>query len=70
MWTDWEKTLEPKLLEYFNFFPNEISHDILDQQVEILTMMIQTSATDFFGLTEASNQKSKGWWNSDTKVLK
>ena len=47
VWKDWEKTLEPKLLEYFNSFPNEISHEILDQQVEILTMLIQTSATDF-----------------------
>ena len=70
VWKDWEKTLEPKLLEYFNSFPNEISHEILDQQVEILTMLIQTSATDFFGLTEASNKKSKGWWNSDIKAAR
>ena len=46
VWKDWEKTLEPKLLEYFNSFPNEISHGILDQQVEILRMLKETSATD------------------------
>ena len=68
VWKDWEKTLEPKLLEYFNSFPNEISHEILDQQVEILTMLIQTSATDFFGLTQTSNKISKGWCNSDIKA--
>ena len=70
LWKDWKKTLEPKLLEYFNYFPNEISHEILDQQVEILTMLMQTSATGFFGLTEASNKKSKGWWNSDVKAAR
>ena len=70
VWKDWEKTLEPKLLEYFNSFPNEISHEIFDQQVKILTMLIQTSATDFFGLTEASNKKSQGWWNSEIKAAR
>ena len=44
-----------------------MSHEILDQQVEILTMLIQTSATDFFGLTKASNKKLKGGWNSEIK---
>ena len=70
VWKDWENTLEPNLLEYFNSFPNEICHEIFDQQVEILTMLIQTSATDFFGLTEASNKKSKGWWNSEIKAAR
>ena len=70
VWKDWEKTLEPKLLEYFNSFHYEIFHEVLDQQVEILTMLIQTSATDFCGLTEASNKKSKGWWNSDIKAVR
>ena len=70
VWKDWEKTLEPKLLEYFNSFPNEISHGILDQQVEIIRMLIETSATNFFGLTKASNKKLKGWWNSDIKAAR
>ena len=60
VWKDWEKTLEPELLEYFNSFPNEISHEILDQQVEILTMLIQTSATDFFWTNRGLKQKIKG----------
>ena len=38
--------------------------------LEILTMLIQTSATDFCGLTEGSNKNSKGWWNSDIKAVR
>ena len=33
-------------------------------------MLIQISVTTFFGLTEASNKKSKDWWNSGIKAAR
>ena len=46
-------------------FPETLSAEIIDIQVNKLTAIVVNSATKFFGMTIASKKKSKGWWSKD-----
>ena len=46
-------------------FPETLSAEIIDVQVNKLTAIVVNSATKFFGMTIASKKKSKGWWSKD-----
>ena len=46
-------------------FPETLSEEIIDIQVNMLTVIVVNSATKFFGITIASKKKSKDWWSKD-----
>ena len=66
----WKQFLQAPLEDYSTNFPLEISKKVIDQQVNKLTELIVGSAASFFGLTEISNQRAKGWWNSNIKTAR
>ena len=67
-WEKWKQFLQPPLEDYSTNFPLEISEKIIDQQASKLTDLMVGSATSFFGLTEISNKRTKGWWNNNIKA--
>ena len=66
-WEKWKQFLQAPLEDYSTNFPLEISEKVIDQQANKLTDLIVGSATSFFGLTEISNKRGKGWWNNNIK---
>ena len=66
-WEKWKEFLQAPLKHYSTNFPLEISEKVIDQQANKLTELIVGSATSFFGLTEISNKRGKGWWNNNIK---
>ena len=50
---------------YITSFPETISEEVKDVQVNKLTDIVVNSATEFFGMTVASKKKRKGWWSKD-----
>ena len=69
-WEKWKQFLQVPLEDYFTNFPLEISEKVIDQQANKLTDLIVGSATSFFGLTEISNKRAKGWWNNNIKAAR
>ena len=58
------------LEDYSTNFPLEISEEVIDQQANKLTDLTVGSATSFFGLTEISHRRAKGWWNNNIKAAR
>ena len=69
-WEKWKQFLQAPLEDYSTNFPLEISEKVIDQQANKLTELIVGSATSFFGLTEISNKRTKGWLNNNIKAAK
>ena len=61
-WEKWEQFLQAPLEDYSTSLPLEISEKVINQQANKLTELIVGSATSFFGMTETSNKRPKGWW--------
>ena len=66
----WKQFLQAPLEDYSTNFPLEISEKVIDQQANKLTDLIVGSATSFFGLTEISNKRAKGWWSNNIKAAR
>ena len=66
-WEKWKQFLQAPLEDYSTNFPLEISEKVIDQQANKLTDLIVGSAKSFFGLTEISNKRAKGWWNNNNE---
>ena len=60
------KHLQKTILQ--SSFPLQISEKVIDQQANKFTELIVDSATCFFGLTEISNKRAKGWWNNNIQA--
>ena len=69
-WEKWKQFLQAPLEDYSTNFPLEISEKVIDQQANKLTELIVGSATSFFGLTEISNKRAKGWWSNNIKAAR
>ena len=69
-WEKWKQFLQAHLEDYSTNFPLEILEKVIDQQANKLTDLIVGSATSFFGLTEISNKRAKGWWNNKIKAAR
>ena len=66
-WDEWCKLLDNSLYQFIRSFPNKVSRNITDDQVNSFVNTITTSAPSFFSLTEKSNKESKGSWSIDIK---
>ena len=62
-WSRRKSYLENELSTYINSFPECVSEEVIDIQVNKLTDIAVNSATEFFEMTEASKKKRKGWWS-------
>ena len=69
-WEKWKQFLQAPLEDYSTSFLLEISEKVIDQQANKLTDLIVGSATSFFGFTETSNKKARGWWNNSLKAAR
>ena len=66
-WAEWKEFLKPRLEDYLEEFPTEISEKEINNQTKKLTDIIIYTATLFFGQTEATKKETKGWWSRDIK---
>lgn len=52
-----------RIVNRYTSFPKTTSEEEIDIQINKLTNIFVNSATEFFGMTVASNKKNKGWWS-------
>ena len=63
---NWQKRLTPHLSNYIDNFPDNITEDKIEKKTNLLTDIV-TTATEYFGLTQASKKIRKEWWSKDVK---
>ena len=52
-WDNWQKHLTPHLSNSIDNFQDVITEDEIEKQANLLTNIIVTTATEYFGLTQA-----------------
>ena len=51
---NWQKYLTPHLSNYIDNFPDVIIEDKMEKEASLLTDIIVTGVTEYFGVTQAS----------------
>ena len=59
-WSRWKSYLDNELSTYITSFPETISEEVIDIQVNKFTDIVVNSATEFFRMMIAPKKKSKG----------
>ena len=58
-WKNWQKHLTPRLSNYIDKFPDNSTEGEIKKQTNLLTDIIVTTATEYFGLIQASKKKKE-----------
>ena len=69
-WEKWKQFLQTSLEDYSTNFTLGISEKVIYQQANKMTELIVGSPTSFFGLTEISNKRAKGWQKNNIKAAR
>ena len=58
-WENWQKHLTPHLSHYIDKFPDNSTEGEIETQTNLLTDIIVTTDTEYFGLIQASKKKKE-----------